>query len=90
MYSRVFRRFGFEAEVDAMQDAWQRGDRALAMAQIADHMVDALGVIGTADACREKVEAFAAAGVDEPIILPFTPEVDALSAYRQTISAFSA
>ncbi len=90
VYSRVFRRFGFQAEVDAMQEAWQRGDRALAMAQIADHMVDALGVIGPADACREKVEAFAAAGVDEPIILPFTPEADALSAYRRTISAFSA
>ncbi|ETW96342.1 MAG: hypothetical protein ETSY1_27000 [Candidatus Entotheonella factor] len=90
VYSRVFRRFGFQAEVDAMQEAWQRGDRALATAQIADPMVDALGVIGTADACREKVEAFAAAGVDEPIILPFTPRADALPAYQQTISAFSA
>lgn len=90
VYSRVFRRFGFQAEVDAMQDAWQRGDRALATAQITDHMVDALGVIGTADACREKVEAFAAAGVDEPIILPFTPQADALPAYQQTIAAFSA
>jgi hypothetical protein len=53
-------------------------------------MVDALGVIGTAAACREQVEAFAAAGVDEPIILPFTPRVDAVPAYRQTIAAFSA
>jgi alkanesulfonate monooxygenase SsuD/methylene tetrahydromethanopterin reductase-like flavin-dependent oxidoreductase (luciferase family) len=59
------------------------------MAQIADHMADALGVIGTAEACREKVEAFAAAGVDEPIILPFTPQEDAFPAYRQTIAAFS-
>ena len=90
VYSRVFRRFGFQAEVAAMQDAWRRGDRALAMAQIADPMVDALGVIGTADVCREKVEAFVAAGVDEPIILPFTPQANALPAYWQTIAAFSA
>lgn len=89
VYSRVFRRFGFQAEVTAMQEAWRRGDRALAMAQIADPMVDALGVIGTAVACREKVEAFAAAGVDEPIILPFTPQEDAFPAYRRTIAAFS-
>lgn len=90
VYSRVLRRFGFQAEVDAMQDAWQRGERALAMAQIADHMVEALGVIGPAEACREKVAAFAAAGVDQPIILPFTPEAEALPAYQQTIPAFSA
>jgi probable F420-dependent oxidoreductase len=89
VYSRVFRRFGFQAEVTAMQEAWRRGDRALAMAQIADPMVEALGVIGTAEACREKVEAFAAAGVDGPIILPFAPQEDAVSAFRQTIAAFS-
>jgi len=66
-----------------------RADRALAMAQIADHMVDALGVNRHCRCLPGKVEAFATAGVDEPIMWPFAPQVDALPAYRQTIAAFS-
>ncbi|MDH3598481.1 MAG: LLM class flavin-dependent oxidoreductase [Candidatus Tectomicrobia bacterium] len=88
VYRRVLRRFGFKAEVDAMQEAWKRGERNQAMQYIADPMVDALGLIGSADECRAKVDAFVAAGVDMPIILPFTPEAEAAPAYERTIAAF--
>lgn len=88
VYSRVFRRFGFAAEVDAMHEAWKRGDREQAKQHIADHMVDALGVIGSAEDCRRKVTEFAAAGVDMPIILPFTPERELSPAYQRTIGTF--
>jgi hypothetical protein len=57
---------------------------------IADHMVDALGLMGSADECRAKVDAFVAAGVDMPIILPFTPESEPAPAYERTIAAFRA
>ncbi len=88
VYSRVFRRFGFAAEVDAMQEAWNQGDRERAKQQITDHMVDALGIIGPAEMCREKVAQFVDAGIDVPVILPFTPDAVAVSAYAQTIRAF--
>jgi probable F420-dependent oxidoreductase len=87
VYSRVFRRFGFAAEVDAMHQAWRRGEREVATRQISDRMVEALGVIGTAEACRAQVRQFAAAGIDLPIIMPFAPEPVA-SAYLQTLAAF--
>ncbi len=88
VYRRAFRRFGFAAEVDAMHAAWQGGDRERAQQQIADHMVDALGVIGSAETCSEKFQQFVSAGIDLPIVMPFTPDVAAAPAYMHTIAAF--
>jgi probable F420-dependent oxidoreductase len=87
VYSRVFRQFGFAPEVDAMQQAWQRGDREAAMRQISDRMVQALGVIGSEDACQEQVQQFIAAGIDLPVVMPFAPEPTA-AAYLRTVAAF--
>jgi probable F420-dependent oxidoreductase len=87
VYRRVFRRFGFAAEVEAMHQAWQRGERDKAQQQISDRMVEALGVIGSADFCRRQVHQFAAAGIDLPIVMPFAPVPEA-AMYRYTIAAF--
>jgi probable F420-dependent oxidoreductase len=87
VYSNVFRRFGFTAEVDAMHQAWRRGERDTAKAQISDRMVDALGVIGTAEACRAQIRQFVSAGIDLPIVMPFAP-ASAATAYLRTIAAF--
>jgi alkanesulfonate monooxygenase SsuD/methylene tetrahydromethanopterin reductase-like flavin-dependent oxidoreductase (luciferase family) len=90
VYSRVFRRFGFRAEVDAMQRAWQRGERREALHSISDRMVEALGVIGTAEVCRTRLRQFAEAGITLPIVLPFTPEAASAQGYRRTIGALAA
>jgi alkanesulfonate monooxygenase SsuD/methylene tetrahydromethanopterin reductase-like flavin-dependent oxidoreductase (luciferase family) len=87
VYSRVFRRFGFATEVAAMHQAWQRGERDKATQQISDRMVEALGVIGSADSCLQQLQQFAAAGIDLPIVMPFAPVPEA-AAYRRTITAF--
>lgn len=87
VYSRVFRRFGFAAEVDAMHQAWCRGDREGAKQQISDRMVEALGVVGTAEACRQQIRQFATAGIDLPIVMPFAPDAAAAS-YLRTVAAF--
>ena len=59
-----------------MWTAWAAGDRRAATAAIADHVVDALVLHGSADACREQVLAYVAAGVQLPVlaVLP-TPEM---------------
>lgn len=87
VYRRVFRRFGFASEVDAMHQAWQRGDRQGAMDQISDRMVEALGVIGTEDACQSQIRQFRDAGIDLPIVMPFSPDGSAAS-YLRTTAAF--
>lgn len=87
VYSRVFRRYGFKTEVDAMHAAWQRGEREQAMQQISDRMVEALGVIGAEESCQAQVQRCITAGVDLPIIMPFSP-VPTADAYKRTVAAF--
>lgn len=89
VYRRVFRRFGFAAEMTAMQAAWQSGDRAAALRHISDAMVQQLGVIGTATDCQAKIQRFVEAGIPLPIILPFTPQASPAPSYLQTIEAFT-
>lgn len=87
VYSRVFRHFGFEAEVNAMHEAWRNGARERAMQHVSDRMVTALGVIGTQTACQDQVRRFVASGVALPIIMPFAPDASQTS-YLRTIAAF--
>jgi len=62
-----------------MWEAWARGDRARALELVPDEVVDELVVHGDPAECRERVQAYVAAGVTTPVIalLPFGPPVDA-------------
>jgi alkanesulfonate monooxygenase SsuD/methylene tetrahydromethanopterin reductase-like flavin-dependent oxidoreductase (luciferase family) len=51
-----------------MWRAWAAGDRKGALAAIPDAVVDELIVHGSPDECREKVAAYAAAGVTVPVM----------------------
>src|SRR5260370_1080126 len=66
-----------------MMDAWNAGDRKGAGALIPDEVVDDLVIHGHFDHCRERVDAYRAAGLDTPVIaiLP-TPGVDSIDAAR--------
>lgn len=66
-----------------MQAAWAAGDRRGALAAIPDHVVDELVVHGPAQACRERVAAYQAAGLDTPVIaVAPAPGVDEAGAIR--------
>ena len=49
--------------------AWERGDRAAALAAVDDDAVDAMCAVGTTDVVAGRVTALRAAGVDLPIAL---------------------
>jgi len=55
-------------QLQAMWDAWGRGDRRAALAALPDSVVDAFYIHGPAEACRERIEAYRAAGLDTPIL----------------------
>jgi probable F420-dependent oxidoreductase len=52
-----------------MHERWAAGDRKGANAAIPDEVVDELLVHGSPESCREQVAAYAAAGVDTPMML---------------------
>lgn len=71
-----------------MQDAWAAGDRKGALAAIPDEMVDELLVHGSPAACRERIAAYQASGLDTPVILVVpAPGIDEAEAVRQLAPA---
>jgi alkanesulfonate monooxygenase SsuD/methylene tetrahydromethanopterin reductase-like flavin-dependent oxidoreductase (luciferase family) len=52
-----------------MWDAWRAGDRAGALEAVPDGLVDELLVHGRPEECREKIEAYRAAGVTTPVLM---------------------
>jgi probable F420-dependent oxidoreductase len=71
-YARFFEECGFAEEVEAVNAAWKAGDRAGAVKGISARVLDGLGAVGSADACRAQLGAFARTGVT-PVVLPFAP-----------------
>ena len=67
-YYDLFRRYGYQAEGDAVRRAWAEGDRGAAAEAITDEMVDSITAIGTPDECRRKMDRFRANGVDMPLV----------------------
>jgi alkanesulfonate monooxygenase SsuD/methylene tetrahydromethanopterin reductase-like flavin-dependent oxidoreductase (luciferase family) len=72
VYARFFAECGFAEEVEAVNAAWKAGDRAGAVKGISERVLDGLGAVGSADFCREQMNAFARTGAT-PVVLPFAP-----------------
>jgi probable F420-dependent oxidoreductase len=51
-----------------MWEAWSKGDRRGALAALPDEVVDAFYIHGSAEQCRERIDAYRAAGLDTPIL----------------------
>ncbi len=71
VYNRFVAWCGFPDEAREIDAAWRAKDRTRNLAAVTDEMVDRLAIIGSAAHCRERLAAFAAAGVTTPMIQPF-------------------
>jgi 5,10-methylenetetrahydromethanopterin reductase len=89
-YQRYFRQIGFAPEVDAVNARWQAGDRTAAVGEISEAMTERLAVFGPASQCRARLARFAEAGVNRPIVFPFTAESDPLRGVHTTLAGLGA
>jgi alkanesulfonate monooxygenase SsuD/methylene tetrahydromethanopterin reductase-like flavin-dependent oxidoreductase (luciferase family) len=64
--------YGFPKAAQAIRTAWVQDDREGATRAVPDALVAAVGVAGTPEACRERVEAYRRLGIALPIINPMT------------------
>lgn len=62
-YARQLERFGFEAEVATVKNAWKEGSAA-ALAAVPQAMRQRLGTVGDVEECRERLAAEKEAGAD--------------------------
>jgi alkanesulfonate monooxygenase SsuD/methylene tetrahydromethanopterin reductase-like flavin-dependent oxidoreductase (luciferase family) len=67
-YAAFHRWLGRADRLGPMWDAWDRGDRGAALAAVGDDVVDELFLIGTPEECAAGIAAYAAAGVDVPVL----------------------
>jgi len=74
VYNRFVAWCGFDSEAEEILAGWQTKDRGRVAAAVTDDMLDRIGIIGSAEQCRERIEAFRAAGVTTPMISPFYPD----------------
>ncbi len=89
VYAAFFRDAGFAEEVEAVNAAWQAGDRAEAVKRVSPRLLDGLGVVGPEQRCRDRIADFERAGLTMPVILPFTPAGgDARAAVLRTLRTF--
>jgi probable F420-dependent oxidoreductase len=69
-YGGVFRRLGFEDEVDAIAEAWAAGDRETAADEVSDELLDEIAIAGTPEEGRARLREYRELGVDVPVIYP--------------------
>jgi probable F420-dependent oxidoreductase len=75
-YNRFIAEQGFEAEAEAVKQAWASGDRKAAIGAMSDRLVDALAISGPVEHCKERIEAFREAGLDTPIVALLSTSMD--------------
>ena len=70
-YQKYFERIGFVDEAMAIAAAWQQNDHESAMAAVTLPMIQATTIYGSAETCRQRLQAYRDAGLQHPIIAPF-------------------
>ena len=74
VYNKFFAWCGYEDVARGVADAFGRGDRAGVGAAMTDAFIDGISILGSAEACREQVAAFVAAGVTTPVVAPLAAD----------------
>jgi F420-dependent oxidoreductase-like protein len=64
-YHQYMHRIGFGAEADRIREAYLGRERERAAQLVTDEMVDAMTIIGSPQQCRDQMQGFFAAGVQE-------------------------
>jgi len=75
-YARAATAMGFGAMVDEVVAAWSVKDRAGARAALRPDYFDSIGLFGSVDRIRKRIERYAGAGADELVFELRKPDID--------------
>jgi alkanesulfonate monooxygenase SsuD/methylene tetrahydromethanopterin reductase-like flavin-dependent oxidoreductase (luciferase family) len=88
-YAKAFSDAGFGDEVAEIRDRHAARDREGALLAVSDRMVDAIDIVGDAAHVRAATEAYVAAGVDVPVLMPLPWGADRNATLRATMEALA-
>lgn len=88
-YSDMLRGMGFDKEVSAIHEAFQKGGFKAAMSALTDEYMDKLPVVPASDVreIKEKMKAFEEAGVTR-MVIPYVPVNEPVADARQFFEAW--
>lgn len=86
-YARAFERAGFGREVEEINAAHARRDRAAALAAVSHDMISAIDICGDATHVAATIAAYRDAGVDHPVIMPLPWGPDRMATIEATLDA---
>jgi hypothetical protein len=88
-YSDMLRGMGFEKEVNAIHDAFQKGGFKAAMGALTDDYMDKLPVVPASDVkeIKEKMAEFEEAGVTR-MVIPYVPVTEPVEDARRFLEAW--
>lgn len=85
-YHQYMHRIGFGEESDMIREAYLSRDRDRAASLVTDEMVDEMTIIGDPDQCREQMESYFQAGVDEIRLVLNEPDKDSYVATMKSLA----
>lgn len=85
-YHQYMHRIGFGAEADRVREAYMKREREQAARLVTDEMVDAMTILGNAQQCRDQMQRYFDAGVQEIRLVFNEPNKDA---YLKTLKALA-
>ena len=69
-YRKLMIDAGFPEEIEMVRVAWQEGRTQDALDLVPVGLIDKIGLVGTADECRQKLAGYRKAGITLPIVSP--------------------
>jgi probable F420-dependent oxidoreductase len=72
VYTEFFRWLGWAERLDPMVEAWKGGDRRRALELAPDDLISEIFVLGSPGEQRERLDAFAEAGITTSVLTPIT------------------
>ena len=86
-YYDLFCRSGFQAEADAVKEAWATRDREKAAQAISDRMLEGIAILGDAATCRSRLERLRKSGADMPVVA--FPNGSSMEGIQRTLEALA-
>ena len=82
-YQRALSWYGYDQEVEQARAALAAGDSGGAAAAVSDRLIGGLTAFGAAQECRDVADAYAKAGVDTVVVIPYG------ASWTETVNAFA-
>jgi alkanesulfonate monooxygenase SsuD/methylene tetrahydromethanopterin reductase-like flavin-dependent oxidoreductase (luciferase family) len=88
-YNQMFARYGLSSQFEEVRRLWKEGKRDEAPGAITEESCRKIAVFGPAQAGRDFVERFRAAGVTHPVVFPIGPGATSARDYPNTMRALA-